>query len=150
MSPIIEELSTYLKYSDTLNTEVSNWSVGAHIEHSTKVIASICKSVEQSDPKDYKPKFNLLRVIFLRLNWFPRGRAKAPKAVHPTLSSDVEVLKEYLEKADAKLKTLQGLAKNRFFKHPYFGLLNVKEARKFIKLHTHHHIKIIQEIIKKS
>ncbi|MEZ5023923.1 MAG: hypothetical protein R2728_11825 [Chitinophagales bacterium] len=75
MSPIIEELSAYLKYSDALNTDISNWSVGAHIEHSTKVIASICKTIEQSDPKDYKPKFNLLRVIFLRLNWFPRGKS---------------------------------------------------------------------------
>lgn len=150
MSPIVEELSTYLKYSDALNTDISNWSVGAHIEHSTKVISSVCKAIELSDPKDYKPKFNLTKTILLSLNWFPRGKAKAPKAVQPTLSSDPEVLKEYLQKADERLKTLQGLAKNRFFKHPIFGLMNVKESKKFIALHTHHHIKIIKEIIAKT
>lgn len=35
-----------------------------------------------------------------------------------------------------------------FFKHPYFGNLNVKDAIKMLKLHTRHHIDIINDIIK--
>ena len=41
---------------------------------------------------------------------------------------------------------LETLNANSYFKHPYFGDLNLKKTLWFLNLHTNHHLKIIKDI----
>lgn len=47
-------------------------------------------------------------------------------------------------------KKIEHFDKNAFFEHPLFGVLNKKDTMKFLKMHTTHHLKIIQDISKKN
>jgi hypothetical protein len=148
MSTIINTLRKYIPQYDVEAAEISKWSVGTQIEHCTKVIYGVCTSLKQSDPKLYQSKFHLIRTIYLFWGKFPRGKAKAPKAVTPTKVSTLEELNGYLEKAEAALNEIDQLSPNAHFKHPYFGMLNVKQGKRFLEIHTNHHIAIIEDIIK--
>ena len=85
MAMIIEqelwELESRIDSMDISREDVSARSVGWHILHSLKVIQSILVALKKSDPERYERKFNFLRSVMFALNWFPRGRAKAPKMV---------------------------------------------------------------------
>lgn len=148
MSAIIEELSSYLNSSEVLEVKVSNWSVGAHIEHCTKVIVGICTTLEQSNPDDYRKKFSLAQKIIFASGKIPRGKGKSPKRVVPDLTSSISQIQKYLEKAEEKLNAIESLPEKSHFNHPNFGSLDLKRAKKFIDIHTNHHIAIIKDIIK--
>ncbi|MEK7226457.1 MAG: hypothetical protein AAB221_12365, partial [Bacteroidota bacterium] len=52
-----------------------------------------------------------------------------------------------LLKAKQKAESFEKLSKDKFFTHPVFGDLRVKQARRIIAIHTRHHIKIINDIL---
>ena len=43
--------------------DISKANVGWHIDHSLKVINTVFEVLKNSNPKEYKKKFNLLRLI---------------------------------------------------------------------------------------
>ena len=63
------------------------------------------------------------------------------------------ILKEDLvsqfEVAKANIKTIAGLDKNAYFKHPLFGNVNTPRIYRFLLIHTNHHLKIIKDITTK-
>jgi hypothetical protein len=83
-------------------------------------------------------------------NNIPRGKAKAPKQVLPVDAIAIEDLQNKLALAKSNIALLEKLHKNSFFTHPYFGDLNLKAAIWFLKLHTQHHLKIVNDIINKG
>ena len=145
---LIYELETKIPHSEKMNTVVSSTSVGWHIHHSLLVLLQIIQTVEKSDPGNYKWKFNLNKSIVYTLNKIPRGRAKAPESVRPKELMDTAEMKKTFELLKTRLQVLDTLHPNNYFKHPYFGDLNVKATIKMLKLHTKHHIGIINDIIK--
>ena len=98
--------------------------------------------------KLYKWKFNLTRTLILFVNKIPRGRGRAPKIVQPEGEITSESLKNHFDKTRHMIKKLDTLQANSFFKHPYFGDLNLETTKHFLILHTNHHLKIIKDIIK--
>jgi len=146
----IEELESYIPQAEARNPKVSKQSVGWQIHHSLKVIHSILLALEKSDPSRYKWTFSWTRAIFLRWGWFPRGKAKAPKISLPPEEIDLEGIKSELEAVRDSLSILEGRSKNSYFRHPYFGQLNMSKARKFLSDHTNHHLKIIRDILKNN
>ncbi len=144
----ISELEAATAQASKLNTEISKSSVGWHVDHTLKAISSIHKSLKKSDPKDYKWRFNWIRSYILIRGSIPRGRGKAPKVsvakeeikvedIHRQIATVREMLIEF-EKMDAKVH----------FPHPYFGVLHHRHSRRFLEIHTEHHLKIIREILK--
>ncbi len=79
----IELLKAQIQNKDFFCKKVSNWTVGAQIEHSLKSIIGTSKLLNRSDPKDYSYNFNLSRLIVLTIGKMPRGRGKSPKQLHP-------------------------------------------------------------------
>ena len=148
MSNSIKELENNISAFDKKNEIISKATVGWHIEHSLKVLSQIIGAVEQSNPENYKWKFNLKRMIFLGFNFIPRGKGKAPKTVLPEGEITANSLKTHLEHVKGLIHKIDLLNPNNYFKHPYFGDLNLKETKKFIALHTNHHLKIIKDIIR--
>ena len=88
-------------------------------------------------------------VLYL-FNYFPRGKGKAPKAVVPTDVQTSEQLREDLQTVRLMLLELEHLDAKSNFMHPYFGQLNLKQTKKFLALHTKHHLKIIDDILSRS
>jgi hypothetical protein len=71
-----------------------------------------------------------------------------PKSVKPIEVATIEELKTKLEHARKNIADIPTLTANSYFTHPFFGDLNVKPAIWFLKLHTKHHLKIIEDMLK--
>lgn len=147
LTSLLNELESKIPLWDKLDLSVSASPVGWHIEHSLLVIKRIIKAVESSDPANYKWKFNLNRNYVFTFRKIPRGKGKAPKSVTPAGLIEPTTLAKELEAVRATIPALDSLQPDHYFDHPYFGMLNLKAARKFLVLHTKHHLAIINDII---
>ncbi len=148
LEKLLNEIEVLIPKQETLNPSISKTSVGWHIEHSLLTINLIIEAVKKSNPEEYKWKFNSSRILVLSIGKIPRGRAKAPEVVQPKLEFNSESLMKHLLKVKQKLIILKSLNNDHHFSHPYFGKLNLKQTIKFLKIHTQHHINIMNDIIK--
>lgn len=142
---LIPELESLIRYHEKVAPQVSAKSIGWQLDHSLKVINAVCQVTPKSNPKEYKPTFNLSGFITMSLYWFPRGKGKAPKAVISDSTSEYELFLQ-LREAKEGLEKLQGIEPNQYFIHPLFGHLNKKKLARFLYTHTYHHLKIMREI----
>ena len=148
LSEYITKLDAHIpKYLES-NTKVSKSTIGWHIDHSLKVINNVIKTIEASDPTLYENDFSVLGSVFLTLGYFPRGKGKAPKHVKPPEIILKDDLIAQIETAISNIERLANLDKNSFFKHPLFGNVNTKRVYRFLEVHTKHHLKIIDDILK--
>jgi hypothetical protein len=145
---LVDQLEKAVSKTNKFNDEVSNKQVGWHIEHSLLVINIIIKAVLQSNPSNFNQKFQLKRTLIFALQIIPRGKVKAPNSVIPSNEISVLSIQENLILTKKNLEKLATLKGNYFFEHPIFHHLNVKQTQKFLCIHTKHHIKIINDIIK--
>ena len=145
---LLETLESNITNQEKINTHISSSSVGWHIAHTTKVLARVTTAVKDADPLQFKPKFNLVKTIVFATNIIPRGKGKAPEASKPEGEITKESLGAGIEKAKEKVKELYTLDPNKYFKHPYFGDVKLKGCIKFLTIHTNHHLKIINDILK--
>jgi Protein of unknown function (DUF1569) len=144
----VQELTQYLSAFDKIDQTISSASVGWHIEHSLLVIKQITSTVAQSDSSLYQKKFNFSRSWVL--NYIPRGKAKAPKIVLPGNDLNQQLLEDSIKHTFQALNYLKDCQENQYFMHPYFGALNKNQTIRFLSIHTHHHLKIIADIIKRK
>lgn len=144
----IDQLSNQISNASKLNPVISQGTVGWHIEHSCLVIIKITETIQKSDPSTFHSKFNFRKWIVFILGKFPRGRANAPASVLPNDHISVETLQLSIQKTRAAIQALQSCQKNQYFLHPLFGNLNTAETPRFLRIHTNHHLRIIQDIIK--
>jgi len=144
---LINDLECHITNSERLKTAISKSAVGWHIQHSLLVIGRTVKALENSNPKDYKWEFNRARFIIYSINKIPRGKGIAPQVVQPEGIMDAETLKTNIKLVRNKVKNLACLHPNNYFKHPRFGNLNLKSTIKFLKIHTKHHLAIIDDIV---
>ena len=147
LAVLIDELETKLPFIEQKKESVSQVTVGWHLEHSLLALIKMISAVENSNPADYKKKFNLQRSVVLLLDKFPRGRGRAPDSVKPGEEITMANITGLLVKAKQKAGSFEKISQDKFFKHPIFGDLRGKHARRIIVIHTLHHIKIINDII---
>jgi hypothetical protein len=145
---LLDDLESKIASKDSINPLVSTSNVSWHIAHSLKVINAIAETVKISNPEEYQWRFNFSRSLINILGFIPRGKGKAPKAVVPTDVQTSEQLREALQTAKQMLLELEHLDGKSHFMHPYFGQLNLKQTKKFLAIHTKHHLKIIDDILK--
>ena len=143
----LNQIESLVSKATIRNPKISKQGIDWHLDHSLKVLIGIPKALENSDPKNFTSKFNFMRVLVYTFNWIPRGKGKAPKHVRSYDPITTEQLITQLEQAKNSLSTLNNLDKNCHFEHPYFGTLNLKNAKKMMKLHTRHHLKICEDIL---
>lgn len=148
LSKCLNELESKISNSESLNLAISKSSVGWHVEHTLLTINSIIDRLKNSDPNDYKWKFNFPKILVFTINKIPRGRAQSPVSVQPRNNFTIETLKNHLDITKRKLAELQILKPTNYIEHPVFGKLKLKHTIKFLEIHTKHHIDIINDIIK--
>ncbi len=145
---LINQLESKIDDFETVNLNISKSTIGWQIDHSLRVINGVISMLKKSNPEDYKWKFNFPRTIVFFVNRIPRGKAKAPKTVQSKGNIDKNDLINQIETAKILILDLDKLHKKSNFKHPYFDVLNLKQTIKFLNIHTNHHLKIINDILK--
>ncbi|WP_309640849.1 hypothetical protein [Flavobacterium sp.] len=150
LNTLLNDLESKIEYSDCINIHVSQREVSWHMAHSLKVVGNIIKALQNSNPEEYHWQFNRNRSFVYILNHIPRGKGKAPKSVLPADDITIIQLQQELNTVRQLVLELEHLNPKSNFKHPYFGQLNLKQTKKFLDIHTKHHLKIIDDIIKKN
>ncbi len=132
LKKLIQDLESKIPNQEMFNPTISKSSVGWHIEHTLLTMNLVIGALQKSNPENYKRTFNFYRILVFAMNKIPRGKAKAPKIVQPKEDFNIESLRSH----------------KNYFEHPYFGHLTLKPTIKFLKIHTNHHLQIINDIIK--
>lgn len=146
--PLLQQLERHISNFEKTNPNVSNSTIGWQIDHCLLVINGIIGQLEISDPLKYHPKWNFPKFMVFTTGKIPRGKAKAPKVVMPIQVATQNELKAKLEVAKNNVLKLDSFSENQFFNHPFFKDLNVKQTKRFLMIHTKHHLKIIEDILK--
>lgn len=146
----LAEARDYFPYLDSINTEVSSVDVAWHLDHLLKVINSIYDSLEASNPEGYNWNMNVVRTAVFTTGKMPRGRGKAPSSVLPPEDVKVEDLEDQMKKALIRVGKIDELAEKSYFNHPVFDMLDRNDAKRFMIIHTKHHMSIIKDILNTS
>lgn len=144
----VNELEGKLQWKDSINNAVSSADVAWHIAHSLKVIINVVAALKKSDPMHYRWRFNFNRYFVCFLGYIPRGRGKAPNSVLPAEHLTIDMLRAEFVAVRQAILDLKLLDRKHNFEHPYFGQLSASETKKFLFLHTVHHLKIIGDILR--
>tara|TARA_R110000868_G_scaffold289108_1_gene549249 strand:- start:899 stop:1372 length:474 start_codon:yes stop_codon:yes gene_type:complete len=144
----LSQIELFIPLIHKKNPKVSKSTIGWQLDHALKVFNAVSKSTKNSNPKEYERKFNFWRTILFPIGYFPRGKARAPKYVLPPEIITLDDLNTQLLVAKENINTLNSLNKAMYFKHPIFGMLAKKQTLRFLEMHTNHHLKIINDILK--
>lgn len=148
LNNLLSQIEKTIPLKTKINITVSKADVGWQLDHSLKVINRVCAFLEKTKPSDYKKNFNMRRSILFPFGWFPRGKVKAPQVVVPPdliLEAD---LYAQLESAKTHIKKVASADEKAFFIHHIFGVLSKSQTLRFLEMHTKHHIKIVNDILK--
>ncbi len=148
LNSLIKDLQSKIEFKDTINLHISKSDVAWHLDHSLKVINSVITVLKKSNPEDYKWKLHFKRSYLFLVGYIPRGKATAPKSVQSLDDISVKDIHRQLETAKFLINQLDSLDKKSNVKHPFIGFLNLKQAKRFLVIHTQHHLKIIDDILK--
>mgnify|MGYP003608445485 CR=1 FL=1 len=148
LNNLLLQLENHIPNFEKTNSKISNSTIGWQIDHCLLVINGVMSQIEISNPTEFQSKFNFNRFMVFTTGKIPRGKIRAPKMVTPISIATAEELKSNIEIAKNKVSKLNNLPKNSFFKHPFLSDLNVKQTEKFLAIHTKHHLKIIEDILK--
>jgi len=131
---------------------LSHWSPSEHLDHSVKVLSSIVGRLLQLDAEPGR-RLSFLGNLILLFRWIPRGRGRSPRRLRGTratreeLCAALDVLASQLEQLEAShLEPRRG----RVVPHPRFGGLTPPQALRFAAIHTHHHLKIVADLLRQG
>ena len=149
----LEQMLQYLVDYDKRAPEVSAWSVGQQIEHTTKVTRfalNLGLGGEGAPPVGSR---KLVTFLVLGLGWIPPKR-ESPKAVLPegiSVEKSAGFIHEELELIrKIRSQAVQVDRNQRRFQHPVLGPMTPAQWLRMAAIHQRHHLKIIRRIIAKS
>jgi hypothetical protein len=146
LEKLVSLLEKKIPYFEKLNLSVSSSNIGWHIDHTLMVLNGVIDTTSNSNPKNFKWKFNTRRIVLMFQKKIPRGKAKAPKSVQPKGDYNFESLTKTIAIAKSKIVELRKLPNDKYFEHPGLGNMKLKQTIKFLEIHTSHHLRIIEEI----
>lgn len=145
----LAEVEALFDHRKTANLSVSQANVEWHLDHTLKTINRISSALIASDPERYESKFNMQRVFVHTTGHIPRGAAQSPANVRPPEQIELDSLHAQLELARTNLSLIHKLTEKAYFEHPVFDHLDRDQTRRFLEVHTNHHLKIIEDIMAK-
>ena len=150
ISDLLGKLENNIQYYELSETFISTGNVGWHVEHSLLVFNAVIDALGKSTPGAYKNKFGISRSFVMITGKIPRGKVKAPSAVQPSHVINVVALQQHISDLKEKIKILERLSPDHYFTHPFLGDFKLTPALRFLKIHTKHHLRIINDIIIKK
>lgn len=144
----IQKIESLLSQINKENLQISKASVGWHLEHSLLILNGSLKGLTMTNPDNYNPKFSIKKFIFLNFGLIPRGKIKSPKQFIPLETPTKESLEKLLNLAKERLEAIKNLPAKAYITHPFLGDLDRKTTLRFLGLHTNHHLKIVDDILK--
>lgn len=146
LSDELAKIESAIEFRDRINPDISRADIAWHLDHMLKVINGIYHSISQSDPEQFKPDFNFKRKIIFTIGNIPRGKGKSPKSVLPPEKIKTKDIVKQLDQAKENLMNVNSLKKDQYFSHYIFGILNKEKTKRFLEIHTNHHLKIVRDI----
>lgn len=129
--------------------KISRWSPAEHVDHTLKVALSVVNRLARPEPVD--GSISLLGRAVLLVQWIPRGAGKSPARLYGARETPL-VLETTLAKLEERLGGLSAAdldaSRTPTVPHPRFGGLTPRQALRFIAIHTDHHLKIVDEILR--
>jgi hypothetical protein len=144
---LMNDLQSQIPHHQRIEPGVSSGSIGWHIEHTLLTMNLIIKALKSSNPEQYQHTFNLKRSIVSVLGKIPRGKIKAPASVQPTVQYNEETLRQHFFDTIKNLESLKEARDDQYFTHPFLGDFKLKPTKRFLQIHTNHHVKIIHDIM---
>jgi len=141
------QIENYFDQKEARNIAVSEANVAWHLDHMLKTINIITENLAASNPDNYESKFNIQRIMVHTTGRIPRGVAQSPESVRPPSTILLDSLHLQLLKAKQNLARISELDEKAFFAHPVFDDLDRDQTRRFLEIHTNHHLKIIKDIL---
>ena len=149
LNKLLLQIEHHIPSKEAADGTISKSNVGWQLDHSLKVFNRVSTILEKTEPNKFKKDFNMPRSVLFRLGWLPRGRAKAPQQVVPPEIILEEDLISQLKTAKTHLENIKSVDDKAFFIHHIFGYLSKAKTIRFLEIHTKHHLKIVNDILKK-
>jgi hypothetical protein len=126
----------------------SAWSALEHLDHTIKVASGLLHVLNKEEIPRLPRGISLVGRLVLLTGWIPRGRGRSPERMLPAPAT-VDELQQRLTEMDAQIERIANrTAATPAFpivRHPVFGGLTYGQALRFIAIHTHHHLKILDD-----
>lgn len=134
--------------------DISSWTALQQLDHITSVNKGIISGFERirSSPAESRNGLNLMGRFILGRGKIKRGVAKSPRPFVAAQSPDHELIRQRCAEqteffAQADPNDIAFSTNTGTVRHPYFGKLNGNQWLRLVNVHTHHHLKIVNDIL---
>jgi len=141
------KIEAYLPAMENLNNNVSKAPIKWHLLHSLQVINNVIDEATNSDSKNFNSKSNFKWWYVSTFGKIPKGEVTAPDNANPKFNITNKDIKTALENAKLSLSKWSDLNKNNFYVHHVLLNLNKRKIKRFLKVHTRHHLRIVRDIL---
>ena len=142
----IDRIAAFVPLAALCCEQVSDWSIGQHIEHVAKATSAFAVNLLRHRGSNAPLEENSLKSALLERGSFPRGVVEAPTITLPVERTDQGALESLILKTRSRISNLHDLPPDATAKHHYLGTMQRDEAIAFLAIHLRHHISIIEDI----
>ena len=154
---LFKKLSVYT--NEDLNKKINKdkWSIGENLYHlwltEFITIRYIKKKTSYPDSLVNVSFVSKFKMKLLELIFFTGIKMKAPEITYDSMPKNIEIkkLRETWTKSRKSFEVLvnsldESILEKGILRHPTAGRININMTLKFIKMHFHHHRKIITKL----
>ena len=157
LEDLFEKLSLYTEKNLNKKIYKNKWSIAENLYHlwltEFITIRYIKKKTSYPDSLVNVSFVSKFKMKLLELIFFSGLKMKAPKITYDSMPKNIEIkkLKETWVKSRKSFEELvnaldESILKKGILKHPIAGRIDIHMTLKFIKMHFHHHRKIITKL----
>lgn len=146
----LDVLKGFIPKADVKAPDVSQWSVGLHVQHCCLATIAVCESLVASEPPVPRSSFSLVTSAIFLTGRIPRGRGKSPEQAIPRDEIWTNELEELLQEAGRRIEEARQVSRDHWFRHFAFGVMDRDRTLKFLGIHNRHHARIVQDILREA
>ena len=157
LEDLFEKLSVYTEKNLNKKIHKNKWSIAENLYHlwltEFITIRYIKKKTSYPDSLVNVSFVSKFKMKLLELIFFTGLKMKAPKITYDSIPKNIEIkkLKETWIKSRKSFEELvntldESILKKGILRHPIAGRIDIHMTLKFIKMHFHHHRKIITKL----